>query len=104
MAKHQANAQQHPEAELLLFDNYSHSSSTLSCYNSNYKLVEHILKNKQKNKCVCIYKITPGFFYKQPVYKQLALGWQIAKQLSGLNPFSLGNNKNYRLKKGVSPL
>ena len=22
-------------------------------------------------------------FYKQPVYKQLALGWQIAKQLSG---------------------
>ena len=26
------------------------------------------------------------FFYKQPVYKQLALGWQIAKQLSGLNP------------------
>ena len=22
------------------------------------------------------------FYYKQPVYKQLALGWQIAKQLS----------------------
>ena len=39
------------------------------------------------------------FFYKQPVFKQLALGWQIAKQLSGLNPFSLSNNKNYRLKK-----
>ena len=45
------------------------------------------------------------FFYKQPVFKQLALGWQIAKQLSGLNPFSLSNNKNYRLKKsGVFPL
>ena len=44
-------------------------------------------------------------FYKQPVFKQLALGWQIAKQLSGLNPFSLSNNKNYRLKKsGVFPL
>ena len=37
-------------------------------------------------------------FYKQLVYKQLALGWQIAKQLSGLNPLSLSNNKNYRLK------
>ena len=45
------------------------------------------------------------FFYKQPVYKQLVLKWQIPKQLSGLNPFSLNNNKNYRLKKsGVFPL
>ena len=26
-------------------------------------------------------------FYEQPVYKQLSLAWQIAKQLSGLNPF-----------------
>ena len=32
-------------------------------------------------------------------YKQLALGWQIAKELSGLNPLSLSNSKNYRLKK-----
>ena len=39
------------------------------------------------------------FFYKQLVYKQIALGWQIAKQLSGLNPLSVSNNKNYRLKK-----
>ena len=37
-------------------------------------------------------------FYKQPVYKQLALAWQIAKKLSGLNPLSLSNNKNYSLK------
>ena len=45
------------------------------------------------------------FFYKQPVYEQLALTWKIAKQLSGLNPLSLSNNKNYRLKKnGVFPL
>ena len=42
---------------------------------------------------------TLSFFYKQPVYKQLALGWQIAKQLSGLNPLSLSNNKNCRLEK-----
>ena len=43
-------------------------------------------------------------FYKQPVYKQLAVGWQTAKQLSGLNPHSLSNNKKYRLKKsGVFP-
>ena len=38
-------------------------------------------------------------FYKKPVYKQLALAWQIAKQLSGLNPLSLSNKKNYRLKR-----
>ena len=38
------------------------------------------------------------FSFKQPVYKQLALGCQIAKQLSGLNSFSLSSNKNYRLK------
>ena len=38
-------------------------------------------------------------FYKQPIYKQLALAWQIAKQLSGLNPLSLSNKKNYRLKR-----
>ena len=29
----------------------------------------------------------------QPVYKQLALEQQVAKQLSGLNPYSLSNNK-----------
>ena len=39
------------------------------------------------------------FFYKQPVYKQLALAWQIGKHFSGLNLVSLSNNKNYRLKK-----
>ena len=37
-------------------------------------------------------------FSKQPVDKRLALAWQIAKQLSGLNPLSLSNNKNYSLK------
>ena len=36
-------------------------------------------------------------FYKQPVDKQLALAWQIAKQLLGLNPLSLSNKKNYSL-------
>ena len=36
------------------------------------------------------------FFYKQPVFKQLALESQIAKQILGLNPFSLNNNINYR--------
>ena len=38
-------------------------------------------------------------FYKRQVYKQLTLGWQIAMQLSGHNPFSLSNNKNFKLKK-----
>ena len=37
-------------------------------------------------------------FYKRPVYKQLALAWQIANQLSGLKTLSLSNNKNYSLK------
>ena len=32
-------------------------------------------------------------FYKQPVYKQLALAWQIDKQLSGFNPLPRSNNK-----------
>ena len=35
-----------------------------------------------------------AFLYKQPIYKQLALAWQIAKELPGLNPLSLSNNKN----------
>ena len=31
-------------------------------------------------------------------YERLALGWKIAKQVSGLN-LTLSNNKNYKLKK-----
>ena len=38
-------------------------------------------------------------FLKEVVYKQLALGWQIAKQLSGLHFLSLSNNKSYELRK-----
>ena len=34
IAKSQANAKQHPEAELLLFENYSHSSSMLLSKNN----------------------------------------------------------------------
>ena len=34
MAKNQENTNHHPEAELLLFENYSHSSSTLSSKNN----------------------------------------------------------------------
>ena len=34
LEKNQANAKQHPEAELLLFENYSHSSFTLSSRNN----------------------------------------------------------------------
>ena len=39
------------------------------------------------------------FFYNQLVYKQLALGWRVAKQLSGIKSVSLSNNKSYRLRK-----
>ena len=52
MAKNQANTKQHLEAELLLFENYSHSSSR-----SHLLKVRHILKTKQKNKYVCIHEI-----------------------------------------------
>ena len=34
----------------------------------------------------------------QLLYKQLALGWQTARQLSGFNPLSLTHNKKYWLK------
>ena len=45
LAKIQASARQNPEAELLLFKNYL------------AKIIGHFLKNKQKNKCVCIHEI-----------------------------------------------
>ena len=51
MAKHQENVKQHPEAELLTFENYWHSLSTSS------NNTGHILKNKQKNQHVCIHEI-----------------------------------------------
>ena len=35
LAKNQADAKQHPQAELFLFENYSHSSSTLSSRNNS---------------------------------------------------------------------
>ena len=35
LAKNQVNAKQHPEAEFLLYENYSHSSSTLSSKNNS---------------------------------------------------------------------
>ena len=47
MAKNQASTKQHPEAELLLFEHYSHSSSTLS-----YKNKGRIPEKKKKNKCI----------------------------------------------------
>ena len=46
---------------------------------------------------MCV-KTTLHFFSKQLVYKQLTLRWQIAKQLSGINPLSSSKIKNYKLK------
>ena len=51
LAKIQANAKQHPEAELL-FENYSHSSSR-----NHSKIIANVLRNKQKKKCVCNHEI-----------------------------------------------
>ena len=52
LAKNQLNAKQHPETELLLFEN-------LHIFHQRYhpKIIEHILKTKQKNKCVCMHEI-----------------------------------------------
>ena len=49
LIKNQANAKQHLEAELLLFENYSHSSSTLSSKNNR------AYSKKQANEQVCLY-------------------------------------------------
>ena len=38
------------------------------------------------------------FFYKQPVYKQLALWRQIAKWFSGIDPFSLSKSEAFPSK------
>ena len=54
LPKNQANTKQHHEAEnaILLFENFSHSSSTLSS-----ETIGYILKTKQRNKCAYVYKI-----------------------------------------------
>ena len=46
LAKNQAKAKQHPQAELLLFENYSLSSSSLSSKSNRRK--------RTKSKYVCL--------------------------------------------------
>ena len=48
LAKSQADAKQHPEADLFLFENFSHLHSRY-----HPKIIVHILKSKQKKKYVC---------------------------------------------------
>ena len=48
LAKNQANAKQDPEVELLPFENYSHSSSTLSSKNDR----KYFLKNEKEQMCL----------------------------------------------------
>ena len=52
LVKNQTNAKQYPQAEYLLFENYSNSSFKLS----SKKNRTYFLK-KLKNKCVCIHEI-----------------------------------------------
>ena len=49
--KKEAKVKQHPKAELLLFENYSLSSSMLSPKNNRYS------KNCTKNKYVCLNEV-----------------------------------------------
>ena len=48
LTKNQANAEQHPEAELSLFEN---------CWNSSAENNRTYSKKNQKSKCVCIHEI-----------------------------------------------
>ena len=52
LTKNKSKAKQHPESELLLFDNYRFSSSTLSSFNN-----KRCSKNCTKNKWVCINEV-----------------------------------------------
>ena len=52
LAKNQAKTKQHPETEILLFENYSLSSSMLSS-----KTNLRCSKKCAKNKCVCFNEI-----------------------------------------------
>ena len=58
LAKNKAKAKQHPEAELLLFENYSLSSFTLSAKN-NRRHSKKCTKMYQK-KCVCFNPFVPN--------------------------------------------
>ena len=51
-AKNQTKAKQHPEPELWLFENYSLSSSTLSCKSNRWSF-----KKCTKNENVCLNEI-----------------------------------------------
>ena len=63
--KNQVNAKEHPEAELLLFQYYSHSSSR-----NHSKIIGHIPKNKQRNKCVCVDEIVRLIVMKMKVKRR----------------------------------
>ena len=47
----------------------------------NIRFINNIISVKLNSASDEAYKVRnkPSFFYKQPVYKQLGLGWQIAK-------------------------
>ena len=52
LAKNHAKAKQHPEAEILLFENYSFPSSTLS-----FKYDRRYSKKCTKNNYVCLKEV-----------------------------------------------
>ena len=70
LAKNQANVKQHPEAELLVFENYSHYSSTLSSKNDrtcSKKIIQrstdspgsrHGHKYSKDKKCLSMYVLS----------------------------------------------
>ena len=56
---------------------------------TNIVAIGSVIDTKQHSDCV----FSSGLWEKATAYKQLALRWQIAKQLSGFNPVSLSINK-----------
>ena len=57
MAENEANAKQHQETELFKVIHILDQ-----CYQP--RIIGHIPKNKQKDKCVCIHKIMPVIIMK----------------------------------------
>ena len=92
MTKNQGNAKQHPEAKLILFENYSRSTSRY-----HPKITGDILRNKQNNKCVCTHEITQLSIMKMKLkIKTSSHRYDITR------PWSRNEHKHDKYKKRLS--
>ena len=92
MTKNQGNAKQHPEAKLILFENYSRSTSRY-----HPKITGDILRNKQNDKCVCTHEITQLSIMKMKLkIKTSSHRYDITR------PWSRNEHKHDKYKKRLS--